>query len=77
MKAFKATYTPWDEARNEEEEHEFTVLIVKICEPESGEDPNVVYIGSNGELAMDTMDCFTDCRWGEGIKVVGNIYENK
>ncbi|MEE9303052.1 MAG: hypothetical protein V3U84_04615 [Thiotrichaceae bacterium] len=84
MKAFKATYTPHEGrkvkgSRVDGSDAPRIVLIVKICEPEpkSLPCPRVIFIDSDGKLDMDTMDCFSGCQWEEGIKVVGNIYENK
>jgi len=71
MESFRALYTPkkWEKASTAglgglmpDSDNARTVSIVKVCEPKPGETPKVVFIDSNGDLGIDTMNCFSECR---------------
>ena len=67
MNAFRATYTPreWDGELGEympDEEAAEEVMVIDIHCPDAKLLPTVIFIGSDGRLASDTLTCFTSCR---------------
>ena len=68
MKAFRATYIPWNYNKGGlDESAKETVLVIEVSRLGYDHDynPDFVFIHGDGRLDTGSLLCFSDCQWCE------------